>query len=86
MTSGLVLQRPRVLFGSLLGWRQALGERLQAQGCEIAHSARIPRLLLDAAEENVLREASGELPEYVVNPGVIEAWQQRLERLASQPV
>ena len=26
---------PRVLFGSMMGWRQALGDRLRAQGCEI---------------------------------------------------
>jgi hypothetical protein len=52
----------------------------------IAHSARIPGLLVDAAEENVLREASGEVPECVVNPQVIVAWQERLARLADQPV
>jgi phosphoglycerate dehydrogenase-like enzyme len=52
----------------------------------IAHSARIPDLLLQAAEENVLREASGETPEYVVNPQVVEKWRDRMERLARQPV
>jgi len=58
-------------------------DRLILTGHCIAHSARIPRLLMEAAEENVLREASGEVPEYVVNPGVIPSW---LERLAAQPV
>jgi D-3-phosphoglycerate dehydrogenase len=61
-------------------------DRLILTGHCIAHSARIPGLLMAAAEENVLREASGELPEYVVNPQVLEAWLARMERLASQPV
>jgi phosphoglycerate dehydrogenase-like enzyme len=61
-------------------------DRLMLTGHCIAHSARIPGLLVDAAEENVLREASGEVPEYVVNPQVIVAWQERLARLAAQPV
>jgi phosphoglycerate dehydrogenase-like enzyme len=61
-------------------------DRLMLTGHCIAHSARIPGLLVNAAEENVLREASGEVPEYVVNPQVIAAWQERLARLAAQPV
>src|SRR5205823_2554949 len=62
-------------------------DRLILAGHCIAHSERIPRLLMEAAEENVLREASGEVPEYVVNPSVLPAWQARLERLGSaQPV
>jgi D-3-phosphoglycerate dehydrogenase len=56
-------------------------DRLILTGHCIAHSARLPDLLVDAAEENVLRQASGEVPEYVVNPGVIPAWQERLARL-----
>jgi len=65
---------------------QVDSDRLILTGHCIAHSARIPGLLMAAAEENVLREASGELPEYVVNPQVLEAWLGRMERLASQPV
>jgi len=56
-------------------------DRLILTGHCIAHSARIPELLMQAAEENVLREASGEAPEYVVNPSVLDAWHQRLARL-----
>jgi len=56
-------------------------DRLILTGHCIAHSARLPDLLIDAAEENVLRQASGEVPEYVVNPSVIAAWQERLARL-----
>ena len=52
-------------------------DRLILTGHCIAHSARLPDLLVDAAEENVLREASGEVPEYVVNPSVIEDWQHK---------
>jgi len=61
-------------------------DRLILTGHCIAHSARIPRLLMEAAEENVLREASGEVPEYVVNRAVLKRWQARLERVAAQPV
>jgi phosphoglycerate dehydrogenase-like enzyme len=61
-------------------------DRLILTGHCIAHSARIPDLLIQAAEENVLREASGEVPEYVVNPHVLDAWRKRMERLAAQPV
>jgi D-3-phosphoglycerate dehydrogenase / 2-oxoglutarate reductase len=61
-------------------------DRLILTGHCIAHSARIPELLMAAAEENVLREASGEQPEYLVNPQVLDAWLGRMERLASQPV
>jgi D-3-phosphoglycerate dehydrogenase len=59
-------------------------DRLILTGHCIAHSERLPDLLVDAAEENVLRQASAELPEYVVNPEVIPAWRERLERLAGQ--
>jgi len=55
-------------------------DRLILTGHCIAHSARLPDLLIDAAEENVLREASGEVPEYVVNPQVLPRWQERLQR------
>jgi len=57
-------------------------DRLILTGHCIAHSARLPDLLVDAAEENVLRQASGEVPEYVVNPSVLPAWQERLARLS----
>jgi len=57
-------------------------DKLILTGHCIAHSARIPGLLMEATEENVLREASGEVPEYVVNPQVIPAWQERLAHLA----
>ena len=56
-------------------------DRLILTGHCIAHSARLPDLLVDAAEENVLREASGEVPEYIVNPSVIPAWLGRLPTL-----
>jgi phosphoglycerate dehydrogenase-like enzyme len=61
-------------------------DRLILTGHCIAHSARIPGLLIDAAEENVLREASGEVPDYVVNPQVIGAWRDRMSRLAAHAV
>jgi len=61
-------------------------DKLILTGHCIAHSARVPDLLIAAVEENVLREASGENPEYMVNPQVLEAWQHRMERLAAQPV
>jgi D-3-phosphoglycerate dehydrogenase len=57
-------------------------DRLILTGHCIAHSARLPNLLVDAAEANVLREASGELPEYVVNPQVEPVWRARLGRPA----
>ncbi|HEY3059202.1 MAG TPA: NAD(P)-dependent oxidoreductase [Chloroflexota bacterium] len=57
-------------------------DKLILTGHCIAHSARIPSLLMDAAEENVLREASAEVPEYIVNTQVIPAWHARLSRLA----
>ena len=55
-------------------------DRLILTGHCIAHSERLPDLLIDAAEENVLRQASAELPEYVVNPEVVPAWRERLAR------
>jgi D-3-phosphoglycerate dehydrogenase / 2-oxoglutarate reductase len=58
-------------------------DRLILTGHCIAHSARIPDLLIQAAEENVLREASAEVPEYVVNPQVLDAWRRRIEQSAS---
>jgi D-3-phosphoglycerate dehydrogenase len=49
----------------------------------IAHSAKVPFELMNAAEENVLREARGELPLYVVNPRVEPAWRARLAGLGA---
>ena len=59
-------------------------DRVILPGHCITHSKRLPDLLVDAAEENVLRQASGEVPEYVVNPQVLEAWHKRLAALADQ--
>lgn len=59
-------------------------DRLILTGHCIAHSARIPDLLIAAAEENVLREASAEAPEYVVNPQVLDPWRRRMEQLARE--
>lgn len=56
-------------------------DRLITTGHCIAHSARLPGLLVDAAEETVVREVRGELPEYVVNPGVIDRWRARVAAL-----
>jgi D-3-phosphoglycerate dehydrogenase len=52
-------------------------DRLILTGHCIAHSARLPSLLVEAAEENVLRELRGEIPPYVVNPRVLPRWRER---------
>ena len=50
MSPSSVLHRPRVLFGSMMGWRQALGDRLRAQGCEIVDVDGGDREQLEAAQ------------------------------------
>ena len=67
-----------------LRWALEQLDRLILTGHCVAHSERLPSLLVEAAEENVLREASGELPEYVVNPQVEPAWRKRLASLLTR--
>jgi D-3-phosphoglycerate dehydrogenase len=52
-------------------------DKIFLTGHSIAHSARLPGLLVDAAEENIAREATGDLPPCVVNPAVIPKWRAR---------
>jgi D-3-phosphoglycerate dehydrogenase len=52
-------------------------------GHSIAHSARLPQILVEAAAENVARELRGELPLYTVNPAVEPRWRGRLAQLAA---
>jgi D-3-phosphoglycerate dehydrogenase len=58
-------------------------DKLILTGHCIAHSAKVPFELMNAAEENVVREARGELPLYVVNPRVEPAWRARLASLGA---
>jgi hypothetical protein len=60
-------------------------DRLILTGHCIGHGAEQPPALVQAALENVLREASGEPPLYVVNPEVEPRWHERLSRLERQP-
>ncbi|MBV9547625.1 MAG: dehydrogenase, partial [Chloroflexi bacterium] len=57
-------------------------DKIIVTGHCIAHSARLPSLLVDAAEENVLRELRGEVPRFVVNPAVLTTWNARVAALA----
>jgi len=59
-------------------------DKLILTGHCVGHTARVPGLLLEAAIENALAEARGEIPPYLVNPQAENAWRARIKRLSSQ--
>jgi len=57
-------------------------ERIILTGHNIGHGLEQRPAFLEAALQNILREAEGELPLYVVNPEAEPRWRERLARLA----
>jgi phosphoglycerate dehydrogenase-like enzyme len=57
-------------------------DKLILTGHCIGHTAKVPGLLVEAAIENAIAEARGEVPPYAVNPHAEQTWRARLARLA----
>jgi D-3-phosphoglycerate dehydrogenase / 2-oxoglutarate reductase len=63
-------------------------DKLILTGHCLGHTAKAPAALAEGAVANVVHEARGELPPYVVNPGAEGRWRARLaelERRAAPP-
>ena len=56
-------------------------ERLMLTGHNIGHGLEQQPKFVEAAIQNVLREAEGELPLYVVNPEAEPRWRERLGKI-----
>jgi len=56
-------------------------ERIIRTGHNIGHGLEQQPKFVEAAVQNVLREAEGELPLYVVNPEVEGRWRERLAQI-----
>ena len=59
-------------------------ERIMLTGHNIGHGLEQQPKFLEAAVQNILREAEGELPLYVVNPEAEPRWRERLARLGGR--
>jgi phosphoglycerate dehydrogenase-like enzyme len=58
-------------------------ERIMLTGHNIGHGLEQQPKFVEAAVQNILREAEGELPLYVVNPEAEGRWRERLAKLAA---
>ena len=58
-------------------------EKIMLTGHNIGHGLEQHPKFLEAAVQNILREAEGELPVYVVNPEAEGRWRERLAKLAA---
>jgi D-3-phosphoglycerate dehydrogenase len=59
-------------------------ERIMLTGHNIGHGLEQQPKFVEAAVQNILREAEGELPLYVVNPEAEPRWRDRLARITNR--